>query len=287
VLRYGLPRFRLDHGLVRRRLEALKSLGVEFVYDTRVGDGAGVDALFSAGFDAVFLGTGARIATRLGIPGEELEGVHLATPFLVRANVEQNLRPSELEEPPVVGDRVLVLGGGNTALDCCRTALRLGASEVSCFYPGTEGEMPGDPRERTFAREEGVSLHCLAAPLRILGDEEGRVTGIEFRKVTPGSADAPGDRAAEMESDSEFRIQADTVVLALGYGPDPTLPRETKALAADPSGLVLADPETGRTSRELVWAGGENVLGPSQVAWAVAQARRAALDIHARLSWDS
>jgi glutamate synthase (NADPH/NADH) small chain len=282
-----MPRFRLDHGLVLRRLESLKTLGVEFVYDTRIGDGAGVDALFSSGFEAVFLGTGAGLPTRPDIPGADLQGVYPATPFLVRANVEQNFRPSELEDPPAVGQRVAVLGGGDTAMDCCRTALRLGASEVSCYYRRTEKEMPGNARDRAFAREEGTSFRWLVSPVRILGDREGRVRGVEFVKVTLGDPDAIGRPRPVSLPGSEFQLPADTVVLALGYGPDPSLPEETKGLAAVSGGLLLADPETGRTSREMVWAGGDNVLGPSLVAHAVAQGRVAARDIHARLSWSA
>jgi len=156
LLRYGIPRFKLDHALVQRRLDFLHELGVQFVFDTCIGEVAGVDSLLSDGFEAVFLGTGANRPAPVEIPGMELDGVYQARAFLVQANVEQNLRPSELEDPPEVGRRVAVVGGGDTAMDCCRTALRVGAKEVVCYYRRTEAEMPGNPTDRRLAREEGV-----------------------------------------------------------------------------------------------------------------------------------
>ncbi len=287
VLRYGTPRFRLDHGRVQSRLDAMKHSGVEFVYDTHIGDGAGVEALFASGFEAIFLGTGAGSHLRPGVPGESLRGIHLATPFLVRTNVEQNLRPSDLEEPPVVGPRVAVLGGGDMAMDCCRTALRLGASEVACYFEGSEAEMPCNPRDRVFAREEGTTFRCQWAPLRFVDDGRKAVRGIEFQKMTPGDPHGSGrERPAEIAG-SRFQAPVDTVVLALGRAVDPALALETRGVKVGPSGLVEVDGATGRTGRRGVWAGGENVTGPGPVAGSVAQGRQAARDIHDHLNGTS
>lgn len=284
-LRYGIPRFKLDHRLVRERLEYLRNLGVEFVFDTRLGDCSGVDDLFALGFDAVFLGTGAGTPRRGGIPGADLGGVYEASAFLVQANVEQNLRPSELEDPPEVGRRVVVVGGGDRALDCCRSALRLGASEVTCLYRRTQSEMPAHPRDRRLARDEGVRFQWLVSPSRILGDGRGRVKGVECMKTTLGAPDASGRPAPEPVPGSDFQLSAETLILALGARADSPLATHTPSLRIVEEGLVVVDPRNGRTTREMVWAGGDNVLGPSLVPLAVAQARTAAADIHQKLSW--
>jgi glutamate synthase (NADPH) small chain len=280
TMRYGLPRFKLDHGLVRKRLGFLRSLGVEFIFNTRIGDELGVDDLLAQGFEAVFLGTGPGLPEPAGIPGTHLKGVHDAVPFLVQANVEQDLRPSALEDPPEVGRRVVVIGGGDTAMDCCRTALRLGAQETTCYYRRTEGEAPGNPRDRLFAREEGVVLQWGAAPVRVLGDEGGRVLGLEMVRTEAASPLWGRESGVRFVKDSQFVVAADTVVLALGCRPDPSLVEETPGLAADHQGRLSVDPSTGRTSRDRVWAGGGNVSGQDVLAGAVAQGRVAARDIH-------
>jgi glutamate synthase (NADPH/NADH) small chain len=284
LLRYGIPRFKLDHTLILRRLEYLKELGVQFVFNTRIGDEKGLDDLFSEGFEAVFLGTGANRPTPVRIPGENLLGVYGARPFLVCANVEQNLRPCELEDPPVVGRKVAIVGGGDTAMDCCRTALRLGAETVTCHYRRTEEEMPGNPEDRRLAREEGTTFEWMVAPVRLLDNGQGHVRGVRMLRTRLGGPDPSGRPAPLPIPGSDFDISADTVVLALGFRADPSLARTTSGLDAGEGGLLIADPATGRTSRELVWAGGDNVRGPSRVAHAVAQGRRAATDIHAHLS---
>lgn len=284
LLRYGIPRFKLDHAFVQRRLDFLHELGVQFVFDTCIGDGEGIDGLFSDGFEAVFLGTGAERPAPVEIPGTELSGVYQGRAFLVQANVEQNLRPSELEDPPEVGRRVAVVGGGDTAMDCCRTALRLGAEEVVCYYRRTEAEMPGNPVDRRLAREEGVVFEWLLAPVRLLQDGGGHVRGVRVARMSLGLPDESGRRRPELVPDSEFDVPADTVVLALGFTPDPTLPLRTPGLKTRDGGLLVADPRTGRATRKGVWAGGDNVRGPSLVAHAVAQGRAAARDIHRFLS---
>ena len=283
MLRYGLPRFRLDHALVRRRLAYLKGLGVEFVFNVRIGDESGVDDLLARGFGAVFLGTGPGLPEPAGIPGTHLRGVYDAAPFLVQSNVEQNLRPSSLEDPPEVGRRVVVIGGGDTAVDCSRTAVRLGASEVTCYYRREEGEAPGNPRERGFALEEGVTFEWRVAPVRIMGDESASVREVELARTVPLGAGERQRSGVQLVKGSEFRVSADTVVLAVGWRPDPSLLEETPGLEADEQGRLTVDPATGRTTRDRVWAGGGSVSGPGVLARAVAQGRVAARDIHARL----
>jgi glutamate synthase (NADPH/NADH) small chain len=268
-LRYGMPRFKLDHGLVNKRLRWLRELGVEFVHDTRIEGGEGIDDLFRRAFDAVFLGTGAGLPVETEIEGRGFHGVHEAMPFLTRANVEQNLRPSDMEDPPSPGDRVAVVGRGPLALNCARTAIRLGATEVTCFVEGAPEEMKGDLRDVELAREEGVRFRWEARPLR-------------FEEGGDGCVDA---LVHASEEGRERRVEVDTVVLARGTRPDPALTRDGSGLRAREGGFLRVDPGTGRTTRESVWAGGGNVTGPGSLARTVAQARTAAWDIHARLSW--
>jgi glutamate synthase (NADPH/NADH) small chain len=218
------------------------------------------------------------------IPGDQLTGVYRARPFLVRANVEQNLRPSELEDPPEVGRKVAVVGGGDTAMDCCRTALRLGSTAVTCYYRRTEAEMPGNSEDRSLAREEGTTFEWLVSPVRLLEDGEGHVKGVRMVRTRLGEPDSSGRPRPIPVPGSDFDVCADTVVLALGFLPDPTLARRTPGLGVGERGLLVVDPLTGRTTRDRVWAGGDNVRGPSRVAYAVAQARVAAGDIHRQLN---
>jgi glutamate synthase (NADPH/NADH) small chain len=170
-------------------------------------------------------------------------------------------------------------------LDCCRMALRLGAREVWCLYRRSRSEMRGNPRDAELALEEGATFHWLASPLEILADEGGRVRGVRCVRNRRGRSMDPGRAPPDPIPGSEFEFPADTVVLALGYTPDPALTLETPGLESRLSGLVVVDPSTGRTAKERVWAGGDNVTGPSRVAAAVAQGRKAATDIHQRLSW--
>lgn len=292
ALRYGTPRFRLDHALIRNRLAYLKTLGVEFVFDTRIGEERGLSELLESGFEAVFLGTGAGLPSTVSVPGQELRGVHDATSFLVRANVEQDLRPSDMEDPPQLGRRVVVVGGGETAVDCSRTAIRLGAAEVTCICSRAEKEAPGDPRNRALAREEGARFLWLAEPKRILGSEEGAVRGIELAWVdgaeeegaawANAASHSPERRSQNGPSadSSSLQIRVDSVVVVSPTRPDSALPDGLSELEVDEDGRVVADASTGRTTMDRVWAGGENVLGPSPVALSVAQARTAALAIH-------
>lgn len=281
IMRYGIPKFKMDHSIVDDKAEYLEKLGVEFVFDTRVGEDITVDELFDEhGYETVFLGVGAGVGAELKIPGVDLKGIFKATPFLVRANVDEDRRPPDLQEPPQVGERVAVIGGGDTAMDCVRTAVRLGAQEVMCVYRRTEEQMPGNERDRQFAKEEGVNFKWLTQPIRFLGDEDGNVVAMECIHMELGEPDDTGRRRPVPVKGSEFTMLTDTVVLAIGYWPDPLLGETTPGLETHDWGLITVDDETGTTTREGVFAGGDDVLGPDLVVTAVAQGRRAAQAMH-------
>lgn len=281
IMRYGIPKFKMSHDIVDDKTEYLEKLGVEFAYNTLVGEDVTVDELLDErGYDAVFLGVGAGVGAELKVPGVDLKGVHKATPFLVRTNVDPDKRPPELAEPPEVGERVAVIGGGDTAMDCVRTSVRLGADEVVCVYRRTEEEMPGNERDRRFAKEEGVKFRWLTQPMRFIGDEDGRVVAMECIEMELGEPDESGRRRPVPVEGSEFTMPVDTVVLAIGYWPDPLIGETTPGLETHDWGLITIDEDSGETTREGVFAGGDDVLGPDLVVTAVAQARDAARAMH-------
>jgi glutamate synthase (NADPH/NADH) small chain len=280
ILRYGIPQFKMSHKVVEDLVEYTKKLGVEFVYDTKVGGDVTIDDLFEQGYEAVFLGVGAGVAADPKITGSDLNGIYNATPFLIRANVAEELRPPELKDPPEIGDRVVVIGGGDTAMDCLRTSVRLGAKEVTCVYRRTEAEMPGNEKDRTLAKEEGVKFEWLTQPIRFIGDDNGNVSAMECKRMELGEPDESGRRRPVPIEGSEFTMPVDTVMLALGYWPDPLMGETTPGLDTHDWGLISVDAETGRTSREGVYAGGDDVAGPSLVVTAVEHGRRAAEAMH-------
>ena len=214
------------------------------------------------------------------MPGVDLSGVFNATPFLIKANVEEELKPEGLKEPALAGERVAVIGGGDTAMDCLRTSVRLGAKEVTCVYRRTEAEMPGNEKDRELAKEEGVEFKWLTQPLRFVGDHDGRVQAMDCQQMELGEPDDSGRRRPVPVEGSEFSLNVDTVVLALGYWPDPLLGETTPDLETHDWGLFSIDEESGRTSRERIYAGGDDVRGPDLVVTAVAQARIAAEAMH-------
>jgi glutamate synthase (NADPH/NADH) small chain len=281
VMRYGIPTFKMDHGLIDEKTEYLEQLGVGFVYETMIGEDPSVDDLFDQGFEAVFLGVGAGVGADFEVPGVDLDGVYDATPFLIQSNVKERDRPSHLNEPAKVGSRVVVIGGGDTAMDCVRTSVRLGAEDVTCVYRRTEAEMPGNVRDRQMAKEEGVAFRWLTQPLRFVGNDEGRVVAMECIEMQLGEPDESGRRRPIPIEGSEFTMPVETVILALGYWPDPLMGKTTPELETHSWGLItIQDEETGATSRRGVFAGGDIVLGPALVVRAVAHGRRAAEGIH-------
>lgn len=283
ILRYGIPTFKMSHGLVDSLQDRLLRLGVRFVPGTFVGRDVTVDDLFDEGFEAVFLGIGAGVQRGAGVEGGDLPGVEQATPFLVRGNVETALRPPDMRAPPPVGRAVAVIGGGDTAMDCVRTALRLGAEEVTCWYRRTEDEMPGNPRDRDLARQEGARFRWLTQPVRFRQGEDGRVRFMDCVRMELGEPDGSGRRRPVPVADSAFTVEVDTVVLALGYTGDGESIRRVGRLKTGDGHLIEIDDATGATSRAGVFAGGDAVLGPALVVTAIAQGRRAAEAMHAHM----
>jgi glutamate synthase (NADPH/NADH) small chain len=276
ILRYGIPSFKLNKAIVDEKIAFLEKLGVRFICNTTVGDRVTVDDLFAAGFEAVFLGHGAGQAVQMGVPGEDLKNIYGATDFLVRCNLPPEELPASMREPIDVGKRVVVVGGGDTAMDCVRTALRMGAPDVYCVYRRSEAEMPGSRKEKRNSDEEGVQFTYLTAPVAFTGDRDGRVKSAICQRMELGEPDDSGRRRPVPIPGSEFEIEVDTVVLALGYRADKLLQTTTPGLEANKWGLLTIDAETGQTSRPGVFAGGDNVRGPDLVVDAVVDAKRAA-----------
>lgn len=281
LLLYGIPNFKLKKEVPLALLERLGRLGVRFVCGRQIGGGHTVDALLAQSYDAVFLGHGATAGNPMKTPGEELTNVYQASEYLVRANVPPEWLPPELGGKPYAGRRTAVIGGGDTAMDCVRSARRLNPDgEVYCVYRRTEREMPGRAEERVHAREEGVRFEWLTLPKRFLGNECGEVAAMECVRMRLGEPDAKGRRRPIEIPGSEFTLAVDTVVLALGYNVDPEIAETTPGLRQQPWGTVwVQSEETGKTSREEIWAAGDNVRGADLVVTAVAAARKAARDI--------
>jgi glutamate synthase (NADPH/NADH) small chain len=282
VLLYGIPNFKMRKEILEEKLAFLRSLGIEFVCNTRIGSDVTVDDLFRDGYQAVFIGTGAGVGGRMRIPGEELGEVYQATEFLVRGNLQPHQLPQDMREPLPIGKHVLVVGGGDTSMDCVRTAVRLGAESVTCMYRRTEHEQKGREEERRHAREEGVQFQYLTVPTRFIGDN-GRVTAAECVRMRLGEPDESGRRRPEPVPGSEFAVPADTVVLAIGYNADELLEETTPGLHTDKRSHLIRIQEDFSTSRRGVFAGGDNVNGADLVVTALADGRRAAKAIHGYL----
>jgi len=279
LLMYGIPNFKLNKNVVRARLEDFTRAGVTLVTDTKIGKDKTIDGLFADGFDAVFVGVGSEVDAPLEAPGADLPGVYQATDFLVRANVDLDLLPPDKRSRPVVGRRVAVVGGGDTASDCLRTALRMGAEQVTCLYRRTEAEMPGGKKDRELAREEGAKYRFLTQPVRFIAGPDGRVSGVECLQCELGEPDKSGRRRPVPIEDSNFIVTTDTIILALGYWPDPLIGETTPDMQTHKYGLIVVDKETCATSKPGVYAGGDDVTGPDLVVTAVAAGRRAAQSI--------
>ncbi len=284
LLLYGIPNFKLPNQLSLARANDILKAGVEFVGNTRIGVDKSVDDLFEEGFDAVFLGIGTGVDATMDAPGSDLPGVHLATDFLVRANVDPKYLPPDKKERYEVGRRVVVIGGGDTASDCLRSALRLGAEEVTCLYRRTEAEMPGNKHDRHLAEEEGAKFRFLTQPVRYIEGADGRVSAVECLQCELGEPDDSGRRRPVPIEGSNFTVPADTVILALGYWPDESMGKNTPGLETHKWGLIVADDETGASSREGVFAGGDAVTGPSLVVTAMVAGRKAAAAINEYLN---
>ncbi len=278
VLIYGIPEFRLPKDIVRSEVDYVKSLGVEFELDSVVGRLVQVDELLKNDFDAVFLGIGAGAPRFLNVPGENLNGVYSANEYLTRVNLMKAYKFPEYDTPIRQGNKVAVVGGGNVAMDAARCAVRLGADEVHVVYRRSEAEMPARLEEIENAKEEGVIFDFLTNPTRFLGDDRGRVAGMEVVKMVLGEPDASGRRRPVAEKGSEHVVDVDTVIIAVGTIPNPLVPANTPGLDITKWGTLVVD-ENGRTTREGVWAGGDITTGGATVISAMGAGKTSAEDI--------
>lgn len=275
VLVYGIPEFRLPKiGVVAKEIESVKRLGVKFETDVIVGRTVTIDSLMdSEGFDAVFVGSGAGLPRFMGIEGENLNGVLSANEFLTRANL-MRAYDEQYDTPIYVGKKVVVVGGGNVAMDAVRTAKRLGAEAV-IVYRRSEAELPARVEEVHHAKEEGIEFKMLTNPTKVLGDDKGWVVGLNCVKMELGEPDASGRRSPIEVADSDFQIDCDVVIMALGTSPNPLIAATTDSLETTRRGCIVAT-EDGQTSREGVFAGGDAVTGAATVILAMGAGRKAA-----------
>jgi glutamate synthase (NADPH/NADH) small chain len=278
VLVYGIPEFRLPKAIVNREVEYLRKLGVEIVTDFIVGKTRSVDSLLEE-YDAVFIGAGAGLPWFMNIPGENLNGIYSANEYLTRMNLMKGFLFPQFHTPIKNHKRVAVVGGGNVAMDCARTALRLGA-ETRIIYRRSREELPARLEEIENAEEEGIIFDFLTLPIRYIGDEDGWVKEIEYLKMKLGEPDASGRRKPIPIEGSETIIRMDAVVCAIGNSPNPLIPATTPRLEVGKQGNIVADPETGKTSKDRVWAGGDVVTGAATVILAMGAGRKAARSIH-------
>jgi len=279
VLVYGIPEFRLPKQIVQRECDYISKLGVEIRVSVVVGKTITVDELLQSGYDAVFIGTGAGLPYFMHIPGENLNGVYSANEFLTRNNLMKAYLFPEFDTPIRLGRRIAVVGGGNVAMDSARSALRLGADKVSLIYRRAREQMPAREEEIENAFEEGVEPVLLTNPVRILGNDRGWVTGIECIKMKLGEPDGSGRRRPVPIEGSEHTIDVDMVVMAIGQGPNPLLTSTTPDLKLTKWGNIVADEETGKTSKKGVFAGGDIVTGAATVILAMGAGKVAAVAI--------
>ncbi|MFW6140496.1 MAG: NADPH-dependent glutamate synthase [Acidobacteriota bacterium] len=280
VLTYGIPNFRLPKNIVNSEIDYVKSLGVKIKLDSVVGKKMTIDELLDNDFQAVFLGVGAGLPLFLNIPGENLNGVYSANEFLTRVNLMKAYKFPEYLTPIKIGKRVAVIGGGNVAMDSARTALRLGSEEVSIVYRRSEVEMPARQEEIENAKEEGIKFRLLTNPKRFLGDEEYWLKGMECYKMKLGEPDKSGRRRPIAIPDSEFIMDVDIAVVALGTTPNPLITASAKDLKFTEKGTIIADEKTGKTTKPGVWAGGDIVSGAATVISAMGAGQQAAKSIH-------
>ncbi|MEM2912496.1 MAG: NADPH-dependent glutamate synthase [Candidatus Bathyarchaeia archaeon] len=284
VLMYGIPEFRLPKRIVQAEVDYVKKLGVTIHTDALIGRLFTIEELFQKGFDAVFIGTGAGLPQFLGLPGENLGGIYSANEFLIRVNLMKSYNFPEWDTPIRVGNKVAVIGGGNVAMDSARSALRLGAEQVCIVYRRSREEMPARQEEIENAEEEGIICKFLANPTRFIGDEKGWVKAMECICMELGPPDETGRRRPVPVKGSEFIMDVDTVIVAIGRTPNPIIQRTTKGLEVTKWGTIVVDEATGKTSLEGVYAGGDIVTGEATVISAMGAGKKAARAIHEYLS---
>lgn len=284
VLMYGIPEFRLPKAIVQKEVDTLKAMGVEMMTNVVIGKTITVDELFEDGYEAVFIGSGAGLPRFMGIPGESLKGVYSANEFLTRNNLMKAYREGSAT-PVMEARKVAVVGGGNVAMDAARTALRLGAEEVSIIYRRSMEELPARREEVEHAMEEGIQFRLLNNPVEILGynnpddrrdPKNGFVRGIRCIRMELGEPDAKGRRRPVEVPGSEFELDVDCVIMSIGTSPNPLIKSTTKGLDVNSHGGIIVEEETGLTSREGVYAGGDAVTGAATVILAMGAGKTAA-----------
>jgi len=280
VLMYGIPQFRMPKEIVQAEVDYVKKLGVEVHLDSMIGKILTVQDLFDMGFDAVFIGSGAGLPRFLHLPGENLSGIYSANEFLIRTNLMKAYRFPEYDTPLNVGKVVAVIGGGNVAMDSARSALRLGAERVYIVYRRAREQLPARQEEVENAMEEGVEFLFLNNPIRFIGDEHEKVKQIELIQMELGEPDDSGRRRPIPMEGSEHRIDADTVVIAIGQTPNPIIQRTTPGLETTRWNTIIADDETGATSIKGVYGGGDVVSGAATVISAMGAGKKAAIAMH-------
>jgi glutamate synthase (NADPH/NADH) small chain len=280
VLMYGIPEFRLPKEIVQAEIDYVRKLGVDIRTGCMIGRLYTIDELFERGFDAVFIGTGAGLPRFMEIPGENLGGIYSANEFLIRVNLMKAYMFPEYDTPIRVGKKIAVIGGGNVAMDSARCSLRLDAEEVWIVYRRSREEMPARLEEIENAEEEGIEFMFLTVPVRFLGDEHGWVKGMECIRMRLGEPDESGRRRPVPIEGSEFTMDVDTVVIAIGQTPNPMIQRTTKGLKTTRKGTIIVNEKTARTSKTGVYAGGDVVSGAATVISAMGAGKKAARNIH-------
>jgi len=280
VLVYGIPEFRLPKSIVEKEIFGIRRLGVEIKTNMVVGKVHTVDELLAQGFEAVFIATGAGLPYFMDIPGENLNGVYSANEFLTRVNLMKAYLFPEYLTPIKLGEKVAVVGAGNVAMDSARTALRLGARETYIVYRRSEQEMPARAEEIEHAREEGVQFKLLTSPVEIKGDAKGWVKALICQRFELGEPDESGRRRPVAIPGSEYEMEVDTVIMAIGQGPNPLIGQTTPDLHLNRHGNIIADGNTGQTSKLAVFAGGDIVTGAATVIQAMGAGKKAARAIH-------
>jgi glutamate synthase (NADPH/NADH) small chain len=285
VLVYGIPEFRLPKAIVAQEVNFLERQGVKIQCNAVVGRTVSLDELFEEGYDAIFVGVGAGLPRFLNILGENLVGILSANEFLTRANLMKAYLFPKVDTPIPKGQNVIVLGAGNVAMDSARTALRLGAKKVRIVYRRSRAEMPAREAEIHHGEEEGIEFYLLTSPIRYLGNNQGRVMGMECLKMALGEPDESGRRRPVPIKGSEFTLDCDQVIVAVGSGANPLLTSSIQDMALNQWGYIVADLETGKTTKKGVWAGGDIVTGAATVILAMGAGRKAADSIHQYLTW--
>lgn len=280
VLVYGIPEFRLPKDIVAQEVHFLERLGVKVECNAVVGRTVSLDELFEQGYQAIYVGVGAGLPRFMNLPGENLVGILSANEYLTRANLMKAYKFPEVDTPIPIGRNVVVLGAGNVAMDAARTAMRLGAENVKIVYRRSREEMPARQAEIHHAEEEGIEMFLLTNPTKYIGNDRGRLTGMECLRMELGEPDDSGRRRPVALKGSEFHMECDLCIVAVGSGANPLLTSETPDMKLNDWGYVMTDEKTGKTTKKGVWAGGDIVTGAATVILAMGAGRQAADSIH-------